>query len=543
MVRGLDGSAARDRGEEQSAAAAMSANDFLQVMQRSFVKSSYILGFIALVWAGAIAFLHFIYIHPGINERSDSLGQAVIFSMILSIGFAVLMIFAIQKVVLTPMGRLLNRVERLRLGGQVESLSKDLRGEAQGLAREFEEVLSRVERLSDTDSLTGVCNRRSFLQAFAHEIDRTHRYGRSLALAVMDIDFFKAVNDVFGHQSGDRILKVFAEVISQNVRTLDTVARLGGDEFAILMPETTADEAVPVIERIRTCLAKKTVGHGELKMSLTISVGVVDVQGENPGTPEDIIDLADQAMYSAKRNGRNRIVKADELEVTGDQSVRDGGKDNLIRTQLACLDAKFKNLFVETIRGLTFAMEARDSHTINHSAKVCRYAMLIARKMHLPERTVKHIGQAAILHDIGKISLPDSLLMTETDLTDQQWSRMKKLPVISAQIMEGMGFLDTEIPAVRFHHENYDGTGYPDGLSGPAIPVGARILAVADAFDAMTSSRTFRGSLPMNEAIEEIRRCSGTQFDPAVVEAFMNVVESGDITDKVVAAEVVTQSA
>jgi len=473
-------------------------------------------------------------------RQTRTVERAISTTMLWAIGFALLMILLIHVVVSGPTAKLVERVHGLHRGQPVNSLSAGLRGEALALARQFEEVLGHVEKLSETDSLTGLSNRRSFQQSFVHELRRARRYGRPLTLALMDVDYLKAANDALGHQTGDEMLRVFAQVALDSVRASDLVARLGGDEFAILMPETTADEAESVAERIRRHLATKTIGRGEMKMSLSASIGVVDANCPGGQTPEGMFGLADRALYAAKRAGRNRVIRAEQIEDAqdGGPAYQDQTKVDDLCKQLAGLDAKFKRLFVEAIGGLISALEARDKHTANHSAKVRHYALLIARQMDLPQHTTEHIARAAMLHDIGKIGLPDGVLLKEGALTDSEWQLVKQHPVMSVRIMEGMEFLDREIPAVRYHHERYDGTGYPEGLAGWTIPLPARILCVADAFDAMTSSRVYRGGMPVAAALAELRLGSGTQFDPAVVSAFLEVAARENITDETLAGTV-----
>jgi len=458
--------------------------------------------------------------------QSRALANALTTSLVWGTTFAVLMILVIHLLVSGPTAKLLKRLERLQSGRSEEDLSAGLRGEALGLAKRFEQVLGRIEKLSETDSLTGLSNRRSFQQAFAREFQRARRYHRPLALAIMDVDFLKAANDVLGHQTGDLILQVFVKVVLDSVRTSDLTARLGGDEFAVLMPEADGQQAAAVVERIRASFAVKSIGRGEVKISPTVSIGVADLTAAQTDTPGALFNLTDKALYTAKRAGRNRVVCATELDDVAE--LADGDRErklNQLASQLAGLDAKFKRLFVEAIGGLISALEARDQHTANHSEKVRYYATLIAREMKLHERSIEHIGRAAILHDIGKIGLPDTVLLKEGLLNDQEWQLVKRHPVISVHIMEGMEFLDQEIPTVRHHHERYDGGGYPEGLSASSIPLGARILLVADAFVAMTSSRTYRDSMSVERALDELRRGSGAQFDPAVVSAFLKVAE------------------
>ena len=466
------------------------------------------------------------------NQR-QAVSASLLTTLVWAGGFALLMVVLIHAMISGPTARLLHRVEHLK-SGETGDLSKGLRGEAMVLAKRFEAVLGQAERLSETDSLTGVNNRRSFHQFFVREFHRAKRYNRPLTLAVLDLDYLKAANDVLGHQTGDMIIELFARVIAEHVRTSDSIARLGGDEFAVLMPETDEANGAKVMERIRAGLAQKSAGRGQVKITPTASIGVCDLSVAGVDSPDSLFNTADRAMYVAKRGGRNQVVLASLMPEGDAQLPAEQNKVDHLCRQLAGLDAKFKRLFVEAIGGLINALEARDEHTANHSVKVRRYAMLIAKEMSLPQGTVEHLGRAAMLHDIGKIGLPDCVLLKPGVLTPEEWEIVKGHPVTGVRIMEGMEFLDQEIPAVRYHHERFDGRGYPEGLAGSAIPLAARILAVADSFDAMTSARVYRDGMPVQKAVDELRKNSGLQFDPAVVDVFLKVVEHEHITDETI---------
>jgi len=446
----------------------------------------------------------------------------------LVIGFAGLMIIIIHALISGPTATLLRRVEQIRSGRKVDNLSKNLRGEALVLAKRFERVLAHVEKLSRTDFLTGLWNRRSFERSLVQEFYRARRYNRPLSLMIMDVDHFKTTNDTFGHQVGDSMLQILADVLKKEIRSHDIAARFGGDEFAVLMPETALSEAITVAKRIQQSLAGRPVGNGELEMACTVSVGIADTSATGVGSPEELVGLSDQALYVAKRRGRNQIATADKDVIDRERS--DEESTSLVTVRKNDMDVLARRLLARAMNGLTDILELRDKLIVNHSANVCKYSVLIARQMHLPEGVVEGLAQAARLHDIGKIVLPDSILLKEGPLTEREWELMKQHPVVSAQILEYMGIFEREVPAVRSHHERYDGTGYPSGLGGPAIPLGARILAVADAFDAMTSPRSYKDSLTIEQAVEELRRHKNSQFDPAIVDVFIDVINSGNIT-------------
>jgi HD-GYP domain-containing protein (c-di-GMP phosphodiesterase class II) len=230
---------------------------------------------------------------------------------------------------------------------------------------------------------------------------------------------------------------------------------------------------------------------------------------------------ADRALYAAKEAGRNRVVLAHDVEGEGlPGSGTERRKVEVLYKKIAGLDHRFRGLFLDALGEIVGVMEQRDPHMADHARKVRYYSELIAREMGLPARVVQRIRVSAMLHDIGMLAMSDSIFLHPGPLSDEQLRSVRRHPLLSVRIMERMEFLEHEIPAVRYHHERFDGHGYPEGLAGAAIPLTARILSVADAFSAMTSPRSFRQAKPLAEALEEIRKGSGGQFDPAVVDAF-----------------------
>jgi len=445
--------------------------------------------------------------------------------MSLSVGLVLLIILGTHMLVTGPVLRLLRRLQELETGeGKADDLVRDLHGEPLVLARKLESAFDRLAHMSRTDELTSLANRRHFDEVLDCFYVQAKRYNRPLSLVIMDVDFFKAVNDSAGHQAGDELLKAVASTIEEICRKADLPARYGGDEFSILLPETGASEAALVAERIRSKVSGSSIVGESLKLNVTLSIGVTDLNAGGIDSPESMKALADKAMYAAKELGRNRIVQAHDLTgVSWQGSEKPTGKVDAMCKKLAGLDTRFKDLFLMGISEIVDLLEQRDPNMADHAKKVRHYAVLIAREMELPERVVKRIEIAASLHDLGMIALPDSVLLCPGQLNAEQLEIMRKHTLLGVRMMEGMEFLEQEIPAVRYHHERYDGKGYPEGIAGASIPLSARILTVADCFDAMTSDRTFRQAKPMCEALAEIRNASETQFDPVVVDAFMSM--------------------
>lgn len=463
-----------------------------------------------------------------IQRQADASRRMVLIILSLSVGLALLVILGSHMLVTGPVVRLLQRLQRLDAGeGSVHSLAKNLHGEPLMLARRLENAFEKLAHISKTDQLTGLANRRQFeevLECFYHQ---ARRYNRPMSLMVMDVDFFKAVNDSGGHQAGDEVLQQVAGAIEEACRKADLPSRLGGDEFAVLLPETAADDAQAVGERIRQTVDSREIQVEGAEFHVTVSIGIADLNSGEMDSPAAMLGLADRALYAAKEGGRNRVVQAHTIhEAYGDdRQPTEDTKVNLLSKKLAGLDNQFKDLFLLAFDKVMMILEQRDPHMADHTRKVQHYATLIAQEMELPQRVIKRIEVAAMMHDLGMVALPDSILLCPGTLSEDQRKIMRRHPLLSVRIMERMEFLEQEIPAVRYHHERFDGKGYPEGIRGAAIPLTARILSVADAFDAMTSPRTYRTAKTLAEAIGEMSRGRGNQFDPTVVSAFLSVAD------------------
>jgi diguanylate cyclase (GGDEF)-like protein len=449
--------------------------------------------------------------------------RTVLIVLSLSMGLSLLVIVGAHMLITGPVVRLLKRLQRLESGeGSAKDLARDLHGEPLLLARRLESAFDRLAYMSKTDQLTGLANRRHFEQVLSCFYNQARRYNRTLSLVMIDVDFFKAINDTGGHQAGDEVLKSVAGAIEKACRMADLPSRFGGDEFAVLLPETAAGDAQAVAGRIAAAVAGLKIRVKQMNVSITISVGIADLNSGEMDSPEAMMALADRALYAAKELGRNRIIQAHDLTgMNWKQCGEASNKVDVMCKKLAGLDNQFKDLFLRAIEEMVAVMEHRSPHMADHAYKVQYYAILIAKEMELSQRVIKRIQIASMLHDIGMIAIPDAVLLNPNKLDEQQLQIIRRHPLLSVRIMEGMEFLEQEIPAVRYHHERYDGKGYPEGISGPDIPLTARILTVADAFDAMTSARTFRKAMTCEDALKELQQESGKQFDPDVVKAFL----------------------
>jgi diguanylate cyclase (GGDEF)-like protein len=355
----------------------------------------------------------------------------------------------------------------------------------------------RAARLALTDPLTGLGNHRHFHDRLERELEHALRYSRPLAICLVDIDDFKRINDRFGHPAGDRLLSL----VATRLRQTGEAFRIGGDEFAVLLPGYEESEAMTaaesIIDRIGTLDVDQMGG-------VTVSAGVA-VAPQHATARDELLRLVDSALYWAKEHGKNQVrtYRPDAVEVAELKRLATGG-DRAARLRAAA--------------SLARAVDARDVYTGFHSQRVAQFAVRIASRLGLEPDAIELTRLAASLHDLGKLALPEELLRKPGPLTDPERLVLERHPQIGFRMLDSLG-IDPVADWVLRHHERWDGTGYPDGLAGEEIPLGARIIFVADAYDAMTSDRLYRPRRSSEEALAEIAACAGSQFDPDVVAA------------------------
>ena len=360
------------------------------------------------------------------------------------------------------------------------------------------------------DALTGLPNHRALIAAIDQELERSKRSGSGFALAFLDLDHFKALNDTLGHGPGDTALHEAGQLIASCLRAVDTVGRWGGEEFVVLLPDTDSDAALQVTERIRAAIAshRYTSCDGP---RLTCSIGVATHPDD--GTDRDtLLVSADQAMYAAKQLGRNQVIKArDQIAAA-------------LAADRTTPEAPDEQALLGAVEALAALVDARDGYTAAHSANVALLAQRLAVSLGCDPGEAHAIHLAARLHDIGKVAIPDAILHKPGRLTNDEWRLIRQHPAIGADVAGLIPPLRPITPMIRGHHERYDGTGYPDGLAGQAIPLGARIISAADAYSAITTDRPYGDGRSHEDALQELQRCAGTQFDANIVKALAELL-------------------
>jgi diguanylate cyclase (GGDEF)-like protein/putative nucleotidyltransferase with HDIG domain len=421
---------------------------------------------------------------------------------------------------------------------------------------ERERLNAELEVRAITDGLTGLYDHAHFYQRLAEEIDRSKRYNHGFAVVMMDVDDFKRFNDSRGHQVGDEMLRLVADCIRWGVRSSDIAFRYGGDEFAAILPHADTSKAKAAVGRINARIIKNLKQiDGGAATRLSLSAGVACFPDD--GTTADVlVRLADAALYNAKWIARARDIMGQREDIqslisalvsrrSGVEGPTDGAifrpealheqQARIVSSVASSIAVALKDAGVsqaledpdlQVLATVGAAAEIKDRYIRGHPERTSEGAAALAEEMGLSSEQVRNIKIAGLLHDIGKVTVSESILNKPGKLTKREFANIKDHPIVGATLVSQVKGFEQLIPIVRHHHERFDGKGYPDGLTGEAIPLEARIMSVMDVFDALTHERSYRDGLSSAEATAELERGAGTQFDPAVVEAFLALVKA-----------------
>jgi len=396
----------------------------------------------------------------------------------------------------------------------------------QELSIENKELVNRLKDLSLKDIHTELYNYKYLMERLSSELARARRQVLALSLAMIDIDYFNSINELYGHKYGDVLLKEFARYLMKYVRGTDIVTRYSGEEFIIIMPDSDKDGAVKFAERLSEDIKKHVFDPEGKRVKLKISIGIVSFPQDDIGTEYGFINLASKALLNAKESGGGAVAV---LKTEAAESViREGIQENTekLKEKLFEMEKDAKQIFLESIYAFAKTIEAKDNYTSEHGEDTALFVTEVGKRLNLFDKDMESLKHAAVLHDLGKIGIPDDILNKKGKLTDQEYEIIKKHPQIGAEIIRPIHFLKDIIPIILYHHERFDGLGYPAGLKGEEIPFSARIVAVADVYQALISDRPYRKAYTKENALEIIQRGAGTQFDPKIVETFMLVMGS-----------------
>ena len=374
-------------------------------------------------------------------------------------------------------------------------------------------LFAAMEREAHIDALTGLYNRRYFAEHARKQFEQSRAH--SYSAAMISLDDFNLFRELYGTQKIERVICDLADILRATVGTRGCLARYEDREFAISLPFMDTQTAGQLVEVARATFKNHIDNNRERGTPFfTFSAGICGYPVSSSGFDETV-KFAGIALYAAKKNGKNRtqIYKADTVSITATPEA-----------------VKFEEQCARTIYALTAAIDMKDHYTYQHSQNVAVYALRLAHAIGLDPEHVEIVRQAGLLHDIGKISIPESILSKEGQLTDEEFAIMRQHPEASVTMIKFLPSLDYVVPTAFSHHERWDGKGYPRGISGEDIPVGARCLAIADAYDAMTTSRSYKPAMDPRDALDEIRRNLGTQFDPKIGMAFIKMIEEEDLS-------------
>ncbi|MBM3243980.1 MAG: diguanylate cyclase, partial [Candidatus Omnitrophica bacterium] len=437
-----------------------------------------------------------------------------------------------RKIIEEELTRYRNHLEDM-VKERTDELIKEITGHKRArykialLAKNLTNSNKKLKKLSLTDSHTGLFNHRYLNEVIEAEFHRARRYAHNLTVLMLDIDYFKSINDVYGHQFGDVVLKQFAEELKKILRRYDIIIRYGGEEFLVISPGISREQAVVLSERILESLTLKSFGNKKHLVKLKVSIGIVSYPEDTSiSSGIDMVNMVDQVLNKAKESGGNRILRLSDIKKDIVKGKKTKDPDiKFLKSKIDKLNKRANQSLTEAILAFAKTIELKDHYTGEHVELTGHYATMIANKLGLPKDEIELIRQASILHDLGKIGISEKILLKRSKLTKREFEEIKKHPQIGADILRPIHFLHGLIPIIFYHHERWDGKGYPSGIKAEEIPVGARIIALADVYQALTSDRPYRKAYPKVKALKIIQAASGKQFDPRITKIFLEIIQ------------------
>ncbi len=471
--------------------------------------------------------------NPGSLEKIKAAGLSVPFVLLLPIKDEKMvreaMRCGIADVIVKNENHFKELAEKLRQTYQ-EKTGKDFSAGPGDLKRFREKIQEKMQaELQIRDQLTGLYTHGYLYERVVREFSRASRYHYPIASIMLDIDSFKTINDEHGYYTGEKLLKEAADLLFENCRMSDFVARYSGEEFCVILPHGNYQDAQELATRLKGVFESHSFLDETHKIKITVSLGVSAYPEDDMKQRGDLIQFANEALLHAKSLGRSRITMFRDVvpEVNEDLPTLNISEDQIVEFQRRLQDtnAMFRKSYLETSRMLIKALETKDKFTVGHSASTAKYSYWVAQAMGMSREEADVVRQGALLHDVGKMCIPDSILLKPGRLTMTEFETMKQHSFLGYKIVKPIKFLQEESLVVLHHHEWFNGQGYPCKLKGHEIPLGARIVSVVDSYDTIRmAGGRYKKTSTVEDTVNELISCSGTQFDPAVVKAFIDVL-------------------
>jgi diguanylate cyclase (GGDEF)-like protein len=420
-------------------------------------------------------------------------------------------------------------IEALRRLEEEVDRRKRTESEREELNRRLMKVNETLNKLALEDAHTGLYNYRYLLEIIESEFVRARRDSQSLSVIMLDIDYFKSINDVYGHGFGDLVLRQFAQILKDTVRRYDIVTRYGGEEFVIISPAIALQPAKALACRLLDTINLGEFGNDSTKIKVKVSMAVVSYPADQALKGTDLIERADRILSRVKEQGGNRVYSSQDAgQCRSDfgESENENMETAVLKEKLEKLTRRANQRVIEEVAAFARTIEAKNHYTGAHVEKTVEYSLGIAAALGLSNKETENIRQGAIIHDLGKIGINMNILNKPSKLSAEEYERVKAHPQIAIDIIRPIHSLRDIVPLVYHHHERWDGKGYPLGLKGPEIPVGARVIAVADVYQALISDRPYRKAYSREDAIGIIQNGMGTQFDPHIAAAFLRIARN-----------------
>lgn len=382
----------------------------------------------------------------------------------------------------------------------------------------------RIKEIILVDPLTGCYNWRYFLHRARQELSRARRHLNNLSFIAVDIDYFRQINELYSTDIADCIIKELVQLLKESLRNEDVLTRWREDEFFIMLPFLARDNAYQVASRLKDKISLHKFKYKKFNINIKASLGVVSFPGDNVYNTKDIINALNECLTTAKKKGGNKVMLYDSHQRVQSVKEKKGPGFDVFKTKIEKLNRLLTRDLLEMIYGFARAIEAKDYYTGRHVEYTSMIAEKIAQELNLPQSEIENIKHAAALHDLGKVGINESILSKKGRLNEEEKEIIKSHPWTAAEILREIHALRGAIPAILYHHERFDGKGYPLGLKGEEIPLSARIVALADVYQALVSDRPYRQAYNKNKAIEIIKKETGEHFDPKITKVFLKII-------------------